>query len=61
MRTQAGVTDAEDQTIADKIRESTGSTASAYERVGQSAWCADTYRQFGPHGTLAADALRKKP
>lgn len=61
MRAQAGITDADDQTTASKIRESTASVTSTYERVGQSAWCADTYRLFGPNGTLVRDALGKKP
>lgn len=61
MRTKAGIIDAEDETIANKLRESTASVTSSYERVGQSAWCADTYRLFGPDGTLVKGALGKKP
>ncbi|MGH1572440.1 hypothetical protein ACRAWG_19330 [Methylobacterium sp. P31] len=61
MRTQAQITEAEDQMIADKIRESTASITSTFERIGQSAWCADTYRLFGPDGTLVKGALGKKP
>jgi hypothetical protein len=61
MRAQARITDAEDATIADRIRESTAAITSTYERVGQGAWCADTYRLFGPDGTLVKGALAKKP
>lgn len=61
MREQARITDAEDATIADRMRESTASVASTYARTGQDAWCADTYRLFGPDGTLVKGALRKKP
>lgn len=60
MRAQAGITSAEDQAIADKIRESTASVTSVYARAGQGAWCADTYRLFGPDGTLVKGALGKK-
>ncbi|MCJ2102406.1 hypothetical protein [Methylobacterium sp. E-046] len=61
IRTKAHISDADDGTIADKMRDNTTSTTSAYSRVGQSAWCEETYRQLGPRGTLAADALVKKP
>jgi len=61
IRTEAHISDADDGTIADKMRDNTATTTSAYTRVGQSAWCEETYRLLGPRGSLAADALMKKP
>ncbi|MCJ2067808.1 hypothetical protein MKK75_03125 [Methylobacterium sp. J-030] len=61
LRMQARITDSEDAVIADRIRESTAAVIAAYERSGKDAWCADTYRQFGPDGALAKGALEKKP
>jgi hypothetical protein len=60
VRTQAGITNAEDQTVADRIRESTAAVTKAFERTGQDAWCAETYRLFGPDGTLVKGVLGKK-
>jgi hypothetical protein len=61
MRAQARITDAEDATVANRVQESTASVTSAYARTGKDAWCADTYRLFGPDGTLVKGALGKKP
>lgn len=61
MREQAQVSDAEDAAIADRIRENTTAVTAAYERAGKDAWCADTYRQFGPNGSLVKGALERKP
>ncbi|WP_267422719.1 hypothetical protein [Methylobacterium sp. GC_Met_2] len=60
-RVQARITDAEDAAIADRIRESTASVTTAYARTGKDAWCADTYRLFGPDGSLVKGALERKP
>lgn len=61
MRMQARITDVDDGATADRVRESTASATAAYERAGKEAWCADTYRQFGPDGSLVKGALEKKP
>ena len=61
MRAQARITDLDDGATAARVRESTEAATAAYERAGKEAWCAETYRQFGPDGSLVKGALERKP